>query len=69
VSGYPILTPQWWDQGWPRGFEGGPPVSGDPVFESGGWYFFWNETWSDMCGPYASEEEARTALHRYAESL
>lgn len=32
-----------------------------------GWYF-WDETWSDH-GPFATKEEAQSALLNYAEGL
>jgi hypothetical protein len=41
----------------------------DPVMQyNSGWYF-WDETWSQCCGPYGTETEARAACKEYAESL
>jgi hypothetical protein len=41
-------------------------MSGDPVVkgEDGFWYF-WNEVWTDAYGPYFTEEEARQKLREY----
>lgn len=33
-----------------------------------GWYF-WNETWTDLHGPFATLEETRTALRTYGKQL
>ena len=58
-------------------------IEHDPVFyvaaretdegeEYAGWesgWYFWNETWSDECGPFKSEGMARTALDEYARQL
>ncbi len=38
------------------------------LFMEGFWYF-WNETWSDAEGPYDSEFIAREWLHRYLNQL
>lgn len=41
----------------------------DPVFgESSTWYF-WDETWTDACGPFPTEHEARESCKGYAERL
>ena len=37
----------------------------DPVFERDKNWFFYDETWSDCFGPFASEEDARIALASY----
>ena len=43
---------------------------GDPVYmDVYGFWWFWDETWSDCSGPYWSEEEARAALFIYKISL
>jgi hypothetical protein len=45
------------------------PETQDPVhFDNGSWWF-WNETWSERHGPYASETEARTAVNAYAKEF
>lgn len=41
----------------------------DPVFEENGAWFFWDETWGNKYGPYASKELAQSELQKYAESL
>lgn len=33
-----------------------------------GWYF-WIETWADVCGPYATENECRSELDRYCREV
>ena len=33
-----------------------------------GWYF-WIETWADVCGPYSTERQARTELTDYVKEL
>ncbi len=33
-----------------------------------GW-FFWDETWTDMIGPYSSETEASARLEEYLEHI
>lgn len=33
-----------------------------------GWWF-WDETWADRYGPYATREQAEDALERYAKQL
>lgn len=40
----------------------------DPVFQNDkdGYWYFWNETWSDVEGPFESEEEARESLIKYS---
>ncbi len=44
-----------------------------PIQEGGandlpGWYF-WDETWADYHGPFATELEARESLKNYCETL
>ena len=41
----------------------------DCLFGEGGTWYFWDETWADACGPFPSEEEARTAVQVYVETL
>ena len=41
---------------------------GDPVEQrSDGMWIFWDETWSLVYGPYASEQDARQRLKEYVE--
>lgn len=40
----------------------------DGPIELPGWYF-WDETWADYHGPFATKEEADTAIMNYAKSL
>jgi hypothetical protein len=46
-----------------------PKYLGDPLacFE-GKWYFY-NETWSDLCGPYLSEIECIQACIEYSKTI
>jgi len=32
--------------------------------KDGKWYF-WNEVWTDLIGPYETQEDARAALKKY----
>jgi len=41
----------------------------DPVFQRDGKWYFWDETWANEEGPYASESECRTKLIEYAKHL
>jgi ABC-type ATPase with predicted acetyltransferase domain len=41
----------------------------NPIFEENGQWFFWDETWSDPYGPYASRKEAVEALRKYIDYL
>lgn len=41
----------------------------DPVFGEGSTWYFWDETWTDACGPYPTEADARVAVHNYAKTL
>lgn len=36
--------------------------------QTGKWYHY-DETWANLYGPYDTEEEVKTALMKYAESL
>lgn len=49
-----------------RGSNGQPsdPVECD---QSTGLWYFWDETWSERCGPYSSEQEARDRFKSYCE--
>lgn len=37
----------------------------DPVFAEHGKWFFWDETWADRVGPFATEREARCTMLAY----
>lgn len=57
-------------------FAGSPPIKlegaldSNPIRHNGkGLWFFWNETWSEIHGPYESLEEAQKACFSYALSL
>ena len=44
---------------------------GEPIFlnlEDNCWYF-WNENWTDSCGPFSSLKEAEEQLEEYCKSL
>jgi hypothetical protein len=41
----------------------------DPVFKDDKGWWFYTETWANMEGPFASEEEARSAMEEYARNL
>ena len=41
----------------------------DPVHFYEGEWWFWNETWSDVIGPYPTEKVARETMKLYAEQL
>ena len=45
--------------------------SSDPVHRDGvdGRWYFWDETWADRLGPFATEEVARRRLYEYALEL
>lgn len=45
------------------------PYSPHPVHRYGSVWYFWNETWSDVIGPYDTEEEANTAFNDYCAQL
>jgi hypothetical protein len=39
----------------------------DPVeYEDGKGWFFWDETWTEQCGFYQTQKEARKALREYS---
>lgn len=44
-------------------------VRGDPLRRRGDEFWFFDETWSDLYGPYASFHEADAALSEYAKTL
>lgn len=50
-------------------FGKGKDFGHDPVFEVDGAWYFWDETWADKLGPFASEAEARTELRAYCATL
>lgn len=41
----------------------------DPVHESEGNWWFWDETWAYRYGPYESREDAVAALRQYVKEL
>ena len=43
--------------------------SRDPVHSEDGHWWFWDESWADRHGPFASEDEARRALSAYCDYL
>ena len=45
------------------------PISGDPVCEDDGYWYFWDETWTEQFGPFSSESEARECLAAYCKHL
>ena len=46
-----------------------PAEDRDPVHKDGGYWWFWNETWADVHGPYITESAAREGLQRYLKFL
>lgn len=46
-----------------------PAEDRDPVHKDGGYWWFWNETWADVHGPYNTEDAAREDLQRYLKFL
>lgn len=44
---------------------GGMASATDPVHTDQGQWWFWDETWADRLGPYATEAQARSELDRY----
>ena len=45
-------------------------MTSDPVYQAlDGMWYFWNEIWSNMYGPYDTEQEARKACIEYARRL
>ncbi len=41
----------------------------DPVYEENGQWYFWDEIWVDILGPYDSQAEARRQIDRYVKFL
>jgi len=41
----------------------------DPIHYYKGFWWFWNETWSDRLGPYFTRRAATNALHTYVEEV
>lgn len=37
----------------------------DPVVKHGTWWYWYDETWTAMFGPYVEESHARAALDKY----
>jgi hypothetical protein len=38
----------------------------DPIHKrKDGWWYFWDETWADIYGPYLSRKEALKKLNEY----
>lgn len=50
-------------------FEAASKVASDPVGRCGNDHGFWDETWTNWHGGYASEAEARAGLKAYALTL
>lgn len=48
--------------GFYHGLEG---FAEDPITEENGKWYFWNETWTDLIGPYETKEEAIVELAKY----
>jgi len=44
-------------------------MSNDPVHNENGQWYFWDETWAERYGPYATEREARCTLESYAAQM
>lgn len=38
----------------------------EPIVEKDGKWYFWNETWSDLEGPYNTKVEAQAGMREYA---
>lgn len=41
----------------------------DPVFELDGKWYFYDETWTQYCGPFPDESHARTGIESYEKYL
>ena len=41
----------------------------DCVIERDGKFYFYDETWSDLCGPYDTYDDANTACNAYVAML
>lgn len=41
----------------------------DPVFESNGLWYFWDETWTQYLGPFPDESYARKGIECYEKYL
>ena len=57
------LTDEEWEE------EFGKPEPLDPVFQSAGYWFFYDETWANPLGPYSTEKIARRVLEIYNDHL
>ena len=44
-------------------------IKENPVYEKGGKWYFWDETWSNTYGPFDSEEITRKKLENYNKLL
>ena len=43
--------------------------NGDPVFEQSGIWWFYDETWTNVDGPFANEADARKACKEYEKRM
>lgn len=65
-------SPEWLEGGWPkdvaelftRAWKTGATTFGD----GDRWYFI-DETWTDACGPYPTEQKAQEACSAYAKTI
>lgn len=71
-----LYAPHWVsDEQYEFYFPNAPPVrvsaeqSNPIVMNNIGMYFFYDEVWVSLKGPYRSEEECKTGLNEYANSL
>jgi len=44
-------------------------LSSDPVIVCDNQFYYWNETWSECCGPFENEEDCRASLAEYAKTI
>lgn len=44
-------------------------TEGDPVFKEEGMWYFYDETWSNVHGPFETEDDARKAVIAYVNYL
>ncbi len=64
------------DEDYERHFANHNPIPADPTDKtnpvcknSEGLWFFWNETWNIIYGPFTSRDKASKASVKYAETL
>ncbi len=46
-----------------------PTVNKGIATDAEGRFYFWDETWSEACGPYENLNEVKLAIQKYVEHL